>query len=67
MSKKQNTELTLIDTETGLIIKKANKTIAEIKEEDGSFVVYLSGKEVQSARTMDLAIEEGIKAYHLSV
>ncbi|KZK37640.1 DUF2969 family protein [Lactococcus taiwanensis] len=67
MSKKKDTELEIIDTTDGAVIKSGKKTIAEIKEEFGTFVVKVSGKEVAVVRTFEEALEEGIKAYNLSV
>jgi len=67
MSKKKDTELEIIDTTDGAVIKSGKKTIAEIKEEVGTFVVKVSGKEVAVVRTFEEALEEGIKAYNLSV
>jgi hypothetical protein len=67
MSKKKDTELEIIDTTDGAVIKSGKKNIAEIKEEFGTFVVKVSGKEVAVVRTFEEALEEGIKAYNLSV
>lgn len=66
MSKKKDTEIDIIDTETGADIKIGKKKIAEIKEEAGSFVSLVSGKEVAVTRTFEDALEEAIKAYNLS-
>ena len=38
----------------------------EIKEEFGTFVVTMSGKEVAVVRTFEDALEEAIKAYNLT-
>ncbi|AYG00696.1 DUF2969 family protein [Lactococcus allomyrinae] len=67
MSKKKDTELEVIDTATGAVINLGKKTIAEIKEEFGTFVVVMSGKEIAVARTFEDALEEAIKAYNLSI
>ncbi|RZI48874.1 DUF2969 family protein [Lactococcus kimchii] len=67
MSKKKDTELEIVDTATGAVIKSGKKIIAEIKEEAGTFVVISSGKEVAVVRTFEIALEEAIKAYNLSI
>lgn len=67
MSKRKDTELEIKDTATGAVINIGKKTIAEIKEEFGTFVVVVSGKEVAVVRTFDEALEEAIKTYNLSV
>ncbi|MQW22596.1 MULTISPECIES: DUF2969 family protein [unclassified Lactococcus] len=67
MSKKKDTEIEIVDTETGAEIKVGKKVIAEIKEEFGTFVVVASGKEVAVVRTFEDALEEAIKAYNLTV
>ena len=43
MSKKKDTELEIIDTADGAVIKSGKKTIAEIKEKSGNFVIVFSG------------------------
>ncbi|QDK71630.1 DUF2969 family protein [Lactococcus protaetiae] len=67
MSKKKDTELGVIDTATGAVVNLGKKTIAEIKEEFGTFVVIMSGKEIAVVRTFEDALEEAIKAYNLSI
>ncbi|MCL2112580.1 MAG: DUF2969 domain-containing protein [Streptococcaceae bacterium] len=67
MSKKKDTELEVIDTATGAVVNLGKKTIAEIKEEFGTFVVIMSGKEIAVVRTFEDALEEAIKAYNLSI
>lgn len=67
MSKKKDTEIEIVDTETGAEIKVGKKVVAEIKEEFGNFVVVASGKEVAVVRTFEDALEEAIKAYNLTV
>lgn len=66
MSKKKDTEIEIVDTEQGADIKVGKKTVAEIKEEFGTFVVTMSGKEVAVVRTFEDALEEAIKAYNLT-
>ncbi|MFC4652085.1 DUF2969 family protein [Lactococcus nasutitermitis] len=67
MSKKKDTEVEVVDTATGVAINVGKKTIAEINEENGQFIVRISGKEVAVSRTFEDALEEAIKAYNLSV
>ncbi len=65
MAKKKDTEVEIIDTENGAEVKIGKKTIAEIKEEFGTFVVVVSGKEIAVVRNFEDALEEAIKAYNL--
>ena len=67
MSKKKDTELEIIDTADGAVIKIGKKTIAEITEKSGNFVISLSGKEVSTVDSFEAALEEAIKAYNLSI
>ena len=67
MSKKKDTELEIIDTADGAVIKRGKKTIAEIKEKSGNFVVSLSGKEIATVSSFEAALEEAIKEYNLSI
>ncbi len=43
------------------------KTIAEIKEKSGNFVIVFSGKEIATVTSFEAAIEEAIMAYNLSI
>lgn len=65
MSKKKDTEIEIIDTKTGVQVKSGKKIIAEINEENGSFIVLASGKELAVTRAFPDALEEAIKAYNL--
>ncbi|PCS01533.1 DUF2969 family protein [Lactococcus fujiensis] len=67
MSKKKDTEIEIVDTASGAEVKVGKKIVAEIKEEFGTFVVVVSGKEVAVVRTFEDALEEAIKAYNLTV
>ncbi|KKW73638.1 DUF2969 domain-containing protein [Lactococcus cremoris] len=67
MSKKKDIELEIIDTADGAVIKSGKKTIAEIKEKSGNFVVSLSGKEIATVSSFEAALEEAIKEYNLSI
>ncbi|MDN5628395.1 MAG: DUF2969 domain-containing protein [Lactococcus sp.] len=50
---------------TGVQVKSGKKIIADINEENGSFVVVASGKELAVTRNFADAMEEAIKAYNL--
>lgn len=65
MSKKKDTEIEVIDTKTGVQVKSGKKIIADINEENGSFVVVASDKELAVTRNFADAMEEAIKAYNL--
>ncbi|MFK4953091.1 DUF2969 domain-containing protein [Lactococcus garvieae] len=65
MSKKKDTEIEVVDTKTGVQVKSGKKIIADINEENGSFVVVASGKELAVTRNFADAMEEAIKAYNL--
>jgi hypothetical protein len=67
MSKKKDTELEIIDTADGAVIKSGKKTIAEIKEKSGNFVIVFSGKETATVTSFEAALEEAIMAYNLSI
>ncbi|MEY8458556.1 DUF2969 family protein [Lactococcus ileimucosae] len=67
MPKKKDTEIEIIDTEKGVQVKSGKKIIAEINEENGSFVVLTSGKELAVTADFPNALEEAIKAYNLGV
>ena len=67
MSKKKDTELEIIDIADGAVIKSGKKTIAEIKEKSGNFVIVFSGKEIATVTSFEAAIEEAIMAYNLSI
>ena len=67
MPKKKDTEIEIIDTETGVQVKSGKKIIAEITEENSSFVAVSSGKEIAVTREFSEALEEAIKAYNLGV
>ena len=66
MSKKKDTEIEIVDTETGAEIRTGKKKIAQITEENGQFIVIMSEKEIAVARTFPDAVEEAIKAYNLN-
>nr|WP_285050051.1 DUF2969 family protein [Lactococcus garvieae] len=55
----------LLTQKTGVQVKSGKKIIADINEENGSFVVVASGKELAVTRNFADAMEEAIKAYNL--
>lgn len=67
MAKKKDTEVEIIDIENGVEVRIGKKAVAEIKEESGTFVVTVSGKEIAVARSFEDGLEEAIKAYNLTV
>ena len=67
MSKKKDTEIEIVDTETGALVKSGKKTIAEIKEVAGEFAVLVSAKEVAVTHSFAEALEEAIKTYNLGL
>ncbi|MDR1606239.1 MAG: DUF2969 family protein [Streptococcaceae bacterium] len=68
MSKKKETEIQIVDSQTGVVLTVGKKTVAEIKlTADEAFDVLVNGKHIKTVKAYSDALETAIKTYNLSL
>jgi len=65
---KKDIEISVEDTDTGVLLRVGKKTIGAVNESDGDFeAVSGNNRSLGSYKTYEAAEEEVIKAYNLAV